>query len=375
MTHDTPFPFPDSLPETGTDESGVLALFTDLIESRSTRLGASTSLAHMDPPTPDLAARLVGLNAVHNQNLLHPDLSPFATEAERRVIDWLAPFFGMRDGHLCGGSSIANLAALWCAREHGARSVTASLDAHLSIPKAAHLLGMDYHALPIDERGRAIVPPTGVADDGALVLSAGTTGRGAIDPLVRPACGWLHVDAAWGGPLRLTRHASLLDGIQHADSVAISAHKWLYQPKDSALVLFRSPEAQSRISFGGSYLAVPNVGVQGSRGAAAVPLLATLLAWGREGLAWRIERNMRDAERLADALDADPRVLLLQRPDTAVLNWRPADPEADMDALLKRLGTTSSRTSIDGETWVRQVAANPHADIDAVLGVIADSLA
>lgn len=41
-----------------------------------------------------------------------------------------------------------------------------------------------------------------------------------------------------------------------------------------------------------AYLATPNVGVLGSHGAAATALLATLLAWGHEGVAQRIEHCM-----------------------------------------------------------------------------------
>jgi len=135
----------------------------------------------------------------------------------------------------------------------------------------------------------------------ALVLTAGTTSTGAIDPLdLAGRAAWTHVDAAWAGPLRLSAYADRLGGIERADSVAISAHKWLFQPKESALVLFRDvPTAHAAISFGGAYLAVPNVGVLGSHGATAVPLLATLLAWGRRGLAARIEHCMRLAQQLA----------------------------------------------------------------------------
>src|SRR5713101_3216767 len=93
---------------------------------------------------------------------------------------------------------------------------------------------------------------------------------------------WTHVDAAWAGPLRLSEpHKDRLAGIEQADSVAVSAHKLLFQPKESGLVLFRDvARANDAISFGGSYLAVANVGVLGSHGAVAVPLLGTLLAWG-----------------------------------------------------------------------------------------------
>ena len=142
---------PSALPGLGIGEEEARTLVGDAKRERSARLGDPHVLAHMDPPTPEIAAEWIGLKASVNQNLLHPDLSPFATEAERRVIAWLAPFFGMAEGHMCAGSTIANLAALWCAREHGASRVVASADAHLSVPKAAHLLGMPFEALPVDQ--------------------------------------------------------------------------------------------------------------------------------------------------------------------------------------------------------------------------------
>ena len=77
--------------------------------------------------------------------------------------------------------------------------------------------------------------------DTALFLTAGTVATGAIDHLKSlPSAPWVHVDAAWAGPLRFSnQYASLLDGVENADSVGFSAHKWMYQPKGAALVLFR----------------------------------------------------------------------------------------------------------------------------------------
>ncbi|MEO1532705.1 MAG: aspartate aminotransferase family protein, partial [Pseudomonadota bacterium] len=118
--------WPDSLPEQGLGEEAVLAALRPTMAARSTALGSTDALAHMDPPPPAIAAEVTGLNAALNQNLLHPDLSPLATEAEARVIAWLAPHFGMGAGHMCGGSTLANLTALWAAREQGARRVVAS---------------------------------------------------------------------------------------------------------------------------------------------------------------------------------------------------------------------------------------------------------
>jgi len=143
----------------------------------------------------------------------------------------------------------------------------------------------------------------GDISNACLVLTAGTTATGVIDPLTLAAqAKWTHVDAAWAGPLRLSpTHAHLLNGIDKADSIAVSAHKWFFQPKDSALIMFRETEQSNpAISLGGGYLTAPNVGVQGSRGAAAIPSLATLIAWGREGIVNRIDRVMLMASKLAN---------------------------------------------------------------------------
>ena len=355
---------PTHFPEIGLGDDAVYSGFKEQIETHSAMLGDERAFAHMDPPTPEIASGLVGINARFNQNMLHPDLSPFATQAERRVLQWIAPAFGMTVGHMCSGSTLANLTALWRAREAGARRVIASADAHISVPKSAHILGMAYDAIAVTPAGQMDRSLLNDVTDAAIVLTAGTTGRGVIDCLDAIDARWVHVDAAWAGPLIFTKYADRLAGIERADSVAISAHKWLYQPKDSAIILFADPDAQHAISFGGDYLAVPNVGVQGSRGAAAIPLLATLLAWGKSGLAQRIEKNMADAETLAVYLDSDIRMELKQFPETGVLNWRPTGK--DTEAVYRQLEQTASKTKIDGAVWLRNVAANPNADVQQI---------
>ena len=59
--------------------------------------------------------------------------------------------------------------------------------------------------------------------DAVLVLTAGSTSSGAIDSLALVGAGeaaWTHVDAAWAGPLVLSRqHGKRLAGIGQADSV------------------------------------------------------------------------------------------------------------------------------------------------------------
>jgi len=316
---------PGVLPATGVGGRAALDRLAGPALGQASRLDHPGFLAHMDPPTPWMTWAATGWAAAVNQNLLHPDTGPVARQLEPLVIGWLAPAFGMGGGHLVPGSTIGNLTALWAARElTGVRRVVASAAADLSIAKAAQILGLQLVQVPVDDRQRLrkdLLPDD--LSDAVLVLTAGTVATGAIDPLAAGhGAAWRHVDAAWAGPLRLSRHAGLLAGIEAADSVAVSTHKWLYQPKECALVLFADPDpAHAAVSFGGGYLAAPNVGLLGSHANTALPLAATLLAWGRAGVAGRIEADMALAERLADLITDAPDLQLWNRPATGVVNW------------------------------------------------------
>ena len=364
---------PSSLPESGFGEMRTLDLLSGHVLGRAASLGSPTSMAHMDPPTPWITWAMALWNASLNQNMLHEMTSPFATQAEAVVLSWLAPYFGMQGGHFCAGSTIANLTGIWAARDAaGVKRVVASQAAHLSVQKACRLLGLELVVVPVDPRGRLDRGQLPNLDDACLVLTAGTTATGSVDPLdLAGAAKWTHIDAAWAGPLRLSpAHSAILDGIEAADSVAVSAHKWLFQPKDSALVLFRHlGTANAAVSFGGGYLAKPNVGVQGSRSAAAVPLLATLLAWGREGVAQQLDYLMGVADAVANAIAKSDRLKLWGQPQTGITVFRPVGSTAAAFVQAVPAGMLSTCV-LGGETWVRSVAANPSVDVDLVVDLI-----
>jgi glutamate/tyrosine decarboxylase-like PLP-dependent enzyme len=258
----------------------------------------------------------------------------------------------------------------------GIKRVVASKASHLSIKKSARILGLTYEEIPTNSKGQIDSEQLKNISDACLVLTAGTTATGSIDSLkLAGQAKWTHVDAAWAGPLCLSpTHAHLLEGIEKADSVSVSAHKWFFQPKDSALVMFSDlKKANSAISFGGGYLTSSNIGVQGSRGAAAIPLLATLIAWGRDGLVQRIDRTMLMAAKLAEKLSNKKRVALWALPTTGVTVFRPLT--CSTDELQKRLPEGMFSTCIlDDENWLRSVAANPLADIDEIISIIDDEI-
>lgn len=363
-----------NLPERGLGSMATLDQLAPLVLGQAARLGSPVAFAHKDPPTPWITWATTLWNASLNQNLLHPATAPVARQLEEKVVEWLCPYFGMTGGHMTPGSSAANLTALWAAREcAGVTEVVASDSAHLSIKKSAHILGLRFTMIPTDERG--VLNVEALPKDlsrAALVLTSGTTSVGALDPLTLIGqAAWTHVDAAWGGPLRLTRYADHLAGIERADSVAVSSHKWLFQPKESALVFFRnSAQATEAISFGGAYLTEPNVGLLGSHGATAIPLLAMLMSWGREGVAQRIEHCMDMADQLAEYIGNEARLELFALPTTGIVVWR-ARSQPVFEHLLKALpvGMTSTVT-IGQDKWLRNTAANPNADMPLMIETI-----
>lgn len=362
------------LPENGIGEQATLNLIAPIVLGGAAKLGADTAFAHMDPPTPWITWMMHCWNASLNQNLLHPDVSPIAGQLESRVMQWLCPYFGMTGGHLTPGSTVSNLTALWAARDLvGIKRVITSEAAHVSIDKAANILGVELIRLPCNPAGQLdekYLPDD--LSDAALVLTAGTTSVGAIDSFaLLGRAAWTHVDAAWAGPLRFSeRYAEVLAGIEQADSIAVSAHKWLYQPKESGVLMFKDVDvANSVLSVSGAYLSRPNVGLLGSHGATAVPLLATLLAWGREGLAQRIEHAMACADGLVEFLNSQGSVEVFSGNISGVVLWRVIDQDAA--SVVARLPKgVASTTVVNEQQWIRHVSANPNVDIEKLRDAI-----
>src|SRR5256886_1284609 len=216
------------------------------------------------------------LASVINQNVTAWRSAPAAVTIERQIVRGLAGALGCPGftGSLCGGGSMANLMGLAMAREarlpaneSGAQPgvVYASSEVHMSIPKAMALLGLGRENLRLigaDESYRLDPQAlrTAIAADRsagrtplAVVATSGTVNTGAIDPLAEIAslCRgqqlWLHVDGAYGALAALAMPEQFT-GLSAADSLSLDPHKWLYQPLDCGMLLFRSAHA-ARMAF------------------------------------------------------------------------------------------------------------------------------
>jgi aromatic-L-amino-acid decarboxylase len=153
-----------------------------------------------------------------------------------------------------------------------------------------------------------------------VVATVGTTSTTAIDPVpeIATICQgegvWLHVDAAHGGIAALDpemRH--VLDGCEHADSIVVNPHKWMFVPIDLSAFYTRKPDVLKRaFSVVPEYLrsvhddAVENYmeyGVSLGRRFRALKLWFVLRSFGLEGLAQRIREHSRLAQMFAHWVD------------------------------------------------------------------------
>jgi aromatic-L-amino-acid decarboxylase len=215
-----------------------------------------------------------------NANITCWRSGPAGTEIEQLVVRWLGSLIRYDQnakGLLTSGGSMANMIALLIAsrRKTGVAAsrkglwnagppmtIYASEEVHMSIPKAADILGFgrdQVRLVACDERQRMRVDDlvTRIQADKSsgltpfcVVGGAGSVNTGAIDPLeeianvARDFDLWFHVDGAYGVPGVLDqRKSDLFTGLERADSVSLDPHKWLYVPVDAGCLLFRDAAA------------------------------------------------------------------------------------------------------------------------------------
>lgn len=365
------------------------------------------------------------LASVLNQNVTAWRSAPAAVTIERQVVQWLAAAMKCDGftGSLCGGGSAANFMALAMAREAklpaneaGARPgvIYASSEVHMSIPKAVALLGLgraNLRSIPVDEqfRMRAEGLRTAIAADLAagrtpiaVVATAGTVATGSIDPIseIAAICRehdlWLHVDGAYGA-LAALAVPDRFSGLAAADSLSLDAHKWLYQPLDCGVLLFKNAAAaRNAFSFTGAYArSLESDPVEGfaffeesaelSRRFRALKLWLSLRYHGVEAFRAAIHSDLRHARQLVEAIHRTPELELLAPVALSAVCFRYRPPEsgsADLDelnaAILRRVigrgRVYLSNASIGGRFALRACFINHRTTAADVAEVVPEIL-
>jgi aromatic-L-amino-acid/L-tryptophan decarboxylase len=331
---------------------------------------------------PGILAEL--LIAALNVNGMLWRTSPAATELEELAADWVRQLMGLSEGwhgHIEDTASTSTLAALATARElRPGGTVVCSEHAHSSVDKAARLLGLPLRKVATDEefRMRADALADAVGEDtAAVVATVGTTSTTAVDPVtavgdIAGAAGaWLHVDAAYAGSAMVCEELRwAFEGIEHADSLVVNPHKWLFTPLDCSLLYTRRPDdLRAAFSLVPAYLRTDeeatnlmDYGPALGRRFRALKLWAVVRCFGREGLAAIIREHLRLARVFADWVEAEPGWELVAPVRFSVVCFRREGSDEENQELIDRVNETGvvflSPTELDGRLVIRLAVGN-----------------
>jgi glutamate/tyrosine decarboxylase-like PLP-dependent enzyme len=315
------------------------------------------------------------------------DGGPATAEMEKEAVAQIAAMFGYEQhlGHLTASGTIANLEALWVARElHPDAAIISGDNAHYTHARVSAVIGARHETVPQDGRGRidleALSARLARGGVGTVVATPGTTALGAVDDVAAIAdlCAQhgarLHVDAAYGGFFRLLADgaepgvaSAPFEAIARADSIVVDPHKHGLQPYGCGCVLFADPGVGRLYAHDSPYtyftsdaLHLGEISLECSRaGAAAAALWTTLraLPLTREGLGRHVSAARSAALELAALLDADERTEVLLAPELDIVCVRSAtDAQAAgraFDTLAEEGWHVAKLRLADGTTVLR----------------------
>ena len=253
----------------GNDAAEVLQLFVDKLSTAVVSCDSPRFLSFI-PAAPTKASLLfdmfVSCSSLHGTSWLE---AAGVVVAENQALGVLAAQAGLPEGAggcFVAGGSAGNLSALMVARDtaghrrHAAAPlrplVALSEDAHSSVGKALHVLGVGTltvathdHRLTGPALRAALREDPRRADVIGVVATAGTTNAGIVDDLAGVAdvaaehSLWFHIDGAYGGAAALFAPSvrAQFAGFERADSFIVDPHKWLFAPFDCAALVYRQP--------------------------------------------------------------------------------------------------------------------------------------
>ena len=365
--------------------------YVDYIQSEivahSVNVACPRFIGHMTSALPAVVQDMSRLMTALNQNTVKLETAKSLTYLERQVLATMHRLvFGFSSdfydqhvqnadstlGMITSGGTVANIAALWCARnkalpptsqfpgveacglpsalrDYGFSDavVVGSSLMHYSLDKAVGVLGLGTESLikiETDDRHHINLNALEAALSAckrrkqliiAVVGIAGTTDSGAIDPLPEVAQiahsygAHFHVDAAWGGAALFSReYARRLEGIEQADSVTLDGHKQLYLPMGLGMLLLRDPQIALHIQKQARYIVRPGSydlgrrSLEGSRPGMVLLLHAMLNLIGRRGYEVLIDEGIRKTHYLVRSIQARPEFELLIHPDMNIVTYR-----------------------------------------------------
>jgi aromatic-L-amino-acid decarboxylase len=332
--------------------------------------------------------------------------SPAATELETVVLDWIRQMVGLPEeftGIVYDTASTGVLHAMAAAREAKGGDIRkrgmagrtdlpryrlyTSDQAHSSLEKAAILLGLGEEnvvRVECDDEFRLDVTRLRAAIDAdiregfvplGVVATVGTTSTASVDPVseIAEVCrehdAWLHIDAAYGGPMAILPEGRFVfDGVEHADSVVINPHKWLFVPLDFSTLYIRKPELLEEVfSLTREYLKLDassgainymDYGYQLGRRFRALKAWMTFRAFGRSGIESRIRENCRLADYFAQKVKSHPCFEMAATQSMAVVAFRYMPAGLDGEAADKLNEDIVTAVNEAGRNYITHTVLN-----------------
>ena len=345
-----------------------------------------------------------------NQSAYNWVSSPLGSRIEQVALGWMKELFGIPahwSAVMTSAATTGNFVGLaaarrWWGLEHGVDVDAQGLSGlprtpvfsggylHASAVKALGMLGLG-RATPQIVSGDATGRVDLVAMEAALralggkpailIATAGDVNTGDFDPvramaeLAHEYRAWLHVDGAFGLYAAVTpRTQHLLDGLDEARSIAVDGHKWLNAPYDTGFAFVSNADVHAAaFSASAAYLGTEtldrpvfgNLAPEMSRRARAIPVWATLRAYGRDGYRAMVERHLALAQRLAGQVDEAPDLERLADVPLNIVCFRfrpPGVSERELDDLNRKLGAMileDGRVYFGTTTYAGRVAFRP----------------
>ncbi len=401
---------PQSAPESGEDFGAILHDVDKLIMPAVTHWNHPNFHGLFATSTSSIGVFSEMFAAAFDMKAMLWRTSPASTELEDVVLDWLRQMMdlpGHFEGIIYDTASVSTMHAIAAAREKagfGIRDqgmsgrddvpllrVYCSEHVHSSIDKSVITLGLGLRSLrkiACNERFEMI--PEKLADaieqdiDAGyvpicVIPTIGTTSTSSVDPVdaIADICEkyglWLHVDAAYAGSTAIVpefRH--FFKGWEHADSIVVNPHKWLFTPFDLSVLYCKDLNTlKDAFSLVAEYLKTSDeqtvkngmdYGIQLGRRFRALKLWFVIRYFGREGLIARITEHCRLARLFASWVEASDNFELLAPVPFALVCFRACPPGAsDLNALNERIMNDInssgeaflSHTKLDGKYTLR----------------------
>ncbi len=393
---------PNAAPQTGEDFDEVLSDMEELILPAVTHWNHPNFHGLFSTSTSSVGVFGEMFAAAFDQKAMLWRTSPASTELEEVTLDWLRSMMGLPDvftGLIYDTASVSTMHAIAAARENlGLRiredgmsgradlpllRVYCSEQTHSSIEKSLITLGLgqrSMRAIKTDEKFAVDPQELKKAIDEdikngiqplCVVATVGTTSTTSVDDLkaVGEICVghgiWLHVDMAYAGSAMILpecRH--FIEGIEHADSIVVNPHKWLFTPFDLSVLYMKDLEILKKaFSLVPEYLKTNeevtnqmDYGIQLGRRFRSLKLWFVMRYFGKEGLQSRIRDHISLAKSFAGWVEQSGDFELMADVNFALVCFR-ACPEDVKDLCLLNEKLMNS-INASGEAYLSHTKLN-----------------